>query len=217
MAKSTFTFNDTDKQRIKDAVANAEQRTSGEIVVFFVEQCDEYETVPVRGALVFIITTLIVIGLLSVTWLLPFHASAVQIAAIAITIGAMGYLSAKYIPALKRSLISYSQMQYRVKQRAFNAFLQEEVFNTVDRTGILIFVSHFEHMVEIVGDSGINAKVQQAEWEAVVEKIVLGIKQGDTVQGLIDGISLCGELLERGGVAKPPQNPNELPDDLRIE
>jgi len=96
------------------------------------------------------------------------------------------------------------------------AFLTEEVFSTENRTGILIFISHFEHIVEVIGDTGINAKVDQAEWSKVVNLIVSGIKEKDPVGGIIKGVQRCGELLEQAGVDKPPDNPNELSDDIRI-
>ena len=39
---------------------------------------------------------------------------------------------------------------------AMAAFVEEEVFSTRDRTGILLFLSLFEHRVVVLGDSGIN-------------------------------------------------------------
>ncbi|MEJ2005991.1 MAG: hypothetical protein P8X57_13750 [Cyclobacteriaceae bacterium] len=96
------------------------------------------------------------------------------------------------------------------------AFLTEEIFATENRTGILIFISHFEHVVEVIGDSGINEKVDQGEWDRVVRLIIEGIRDKDPVGGIEKGIAKCGELLEKAGVNKPPDNPNELSDDIRI-
>jgi putative membrane protein len=95
------------------------------------------------------------------------------------------------------------------------AFVAEEVFNTKDRTGILIFLSLLEHQVLVIGDSGINAKVQQAEWDSVVHTIVEGMKAHKPADGLIAAIRQCGELLHREGVAIKPDDKNELSDKLR--
>ena len=96
------------------------------------------------------------------------------------------------------------------------AFLTEEVFSTENRTGILIFISYFEHIVEVIGDTGINEKVNQEEWVYVVDLIVDGIKKKDPAGGIVRGVERCGELLKTAGVDKPPDNPNELSDDIRI-
>lgn len=216
MTKSKFLFTEKEKQQIKEAVESAESRTSGEIVPYFVEQSDSYDAAPFRGALIFMIGALFTAGILSYTWSLPFPITPLEIIIFTLAMGAMGFVLVRYIPSLTRILTPTELMQQRVEQKALNAFLEEEVFNTERRTGILIFVSHMEHAVEVIGDSGINAKVKPEEWEAVVKLIIEGIKANQPVDGLLKGIRLCGELLERAGVNKPPQNPNELPDDIRL-
>ena len=47
-------------------------------------------------------------------------------------------------------------MDHTTRQRAENAFLEEEVFNTTQRTGIMIFISFFEHEVIVMADRGIK-------------------------------------------------------------
>ena len=70
-------------------------------------------------------------------------------------------------------------------------------------------------MVEVIGDSGINQKVDPKQWEEVVRLIVAGIKKGDPTAGIVAGVQRCGELLSQAGVDKPAGNPNELSDDIR--
>jgi putative membrane protein len=96
------------------------------------------------------------------------------------------------------------------------AFVDEEVFNTRDRTGILVFISTFEHRIEVLGDVGINEKVSSDEWADIVEHIRDGIKQGRFVDGVIDGIGMCGHLLEKSGVEIRGDDKNELPDAVRF-
>lgn len=216
MARSKFTFSEQEKQQIKEAVEVAERKTAGEIVPYFTEQSDEYEVVALRGAIIFIIAALFITGLLSYTWALPFPITPLEIIIFTLAMGALGFFLTQYIRPLKRLMIPGELMRERVQQKALMAFLAEEVFKTEKRTGILIFVSHFEHTVEVIGDSGINAKVDKKEWQAVVKLIVEGIKHDKPAEGLVKGIHLCGELLERGGVNKPVGNPNELSDDIRL-
>ena len=107
-------------------------------------------------------------------------------------------------------------MAKSVETRASQAFLSEEVFNTANRTGILLFISHFENRVEVIGDKGINQCVEQSDWNNIVTDMVKGIKQGRLTDGIVSGILDAGELLAKAGVYKP-ENPNELFDGLRTE
>ncbi len=209
-------FTQEDKDRIREAVANAEGKTSGEIVTYFVEKSDEYEEVRLRSTLMFTAAPLFLLAIMSYAWLLPFQVTPLEVAIIAVAMGVLGYILPGISSGYKRLLLSNGRLQNAVERRAMAAFLTEEVFSTENRTGILIFISHFEHLVEVIGDTGINEKVDQSEWEHVVGLIIDGIKTKDPVGGIIRGVTRCGELLETFGVDKPPENPNELSDDIRI-
>ena len=80
----------------------------------------------------------------------------------------------------------------------------------------MLFVSLFEHRIEVVGDAGINQKVTQEAWSNVVLSIRDGIKTGKLAAGLVAGIDQCGALLEQSGVEIQPDDTNELSDDLTI-
>lgn len=128
---------------------------------------------------------------------------------------AVGFLLASFVPAVKRWLAGDEMLDLRARQRAEMTFLEEEVFRTRDRTGILIFVSLFEHRVVVVGDGGINALVQPGQWDGIVAEVVAGIRAGRPGDALVAAIRQCGELLERHGVARRADDANELPDELR--
>ena len=215
MAKS-FSFTEQQKQAIREAVQTAEQKTAGEIVPFFVQSSDDYEESNVRAALVFGILALGIMAVLSFSWSLPFAITPWEVAVAGIGAGVIGYILSKSIDPIRKLFTSSEQMLEKVEIRALQAFLSDEVFNTKDRTGILILVSHFEHMVEVLGDSGVNSKVKKEDWQEVVELIVTGIKNNDPTSGLVNGINKCGELLHSSGVDKPAGNPNELSDDIRL-
>jgi putative membrane protein len=127
---------------------------------------------------------------------------------------ALGYL-AVLVPALRRWLAGDDLLDLRTRRRAEAAFLEEEVFRTRDRTGILLFVSLFEHRVVVLGDSGINARVAPGEWDEVVRLAVEGIRRGRPGEGLAAAIAACGRLLARPGLERLPDDTDELPDELR--
>ncbi len=213
---ATFQFSESEKALIKDAVSEAEKATSGEIVPYFVNASDKYEETNLRMALYFALIALGLAGILSYSWSLPFVITPLEVVAFTIVLSATGYLVSKFVDPIRKSLTSKETMEERVQQRALTAFLTEEVFHTENRTGIIIMISHFEHMVEVLGDSGINKKVDQKDWQHVVEIILEGIKSGKPAEGIANGVKKCGELLVAAGVDKPAGNPNELSDDIRL-
>lgn len=208
-------FSSADIERISAAVRDAESRTSGEIVPYVVAESDDYEEAEWRGAA--LLGTLALTGtaihdFVSARWLLFGPA---EVALAGLLAGALGLLLVKFVPALKRLLAGRSLMRYRVQQRAAEAFIAEEVFATRDRTGILLFVSVLEHQVLVVGDGGINRKVEKFEWEGVVQQIIAGIRAGKAVEGVVGAIRSCGELLQRAGVERRPDDTDELGNRLR--
>lgn len=213
---AVFQFTESDKALIKNAVSEAEKATSGEIVPYFVNSSDKYEETNLRVALYFALMALGLAGVLSYSWSLPFVITPLEVVIFTIALSAIGYLVARFVDPVRKWLTPSEIMIERVQQRALTAFLTEEIFHTENRTGIIILVSHFEHMVEVLGDSGINAKVNQKDWQHVVDVILNGIKAGKPAEGIAEGVKKCGQLLVAAGVDKPAGNPNELSDDIRL-
>ncbi|NNF04241.1 MAG: hypothetical protein HKN17_07225, partial [Rhodothermales bacterium] len=130
--------------------------------------------------------------------------------------GALLWFAASRLPSFKRVLIGRNAIDRAVHSRAIHAFVEEGVFNTRDRTGILLLVSLFEHRVEVFGDSGINAAVSPDDWGDVVDEVIKGMRKGDAPGGLIRGIERCGELLEKKGVDARVDDVDELSNRPRI-
>jgi putative membrane protein len=216
MLKPETLFSEQDKKRIADAVKDAERRTSGEIVPFVVGRSDSYPEAWLRAGALFGFLALFVFALADMgtdLWL-PFgFAESGVIVILAFGLGAVLTL---FSPAFKRLFIAGGIMQQRVDERAALSFIDEEVFNTRDRTGILIFISLFEHRVRILGDTGINAQVKQEEWDAVVQVITDAIRNSAAASGMLEAIGMCGELLERHGVEIRPDDSNELDNRIRF-
>lgn len=209
-------FSPQDQKRISQAIAGAEGRTSGEIVPYYVAASDGYPEAVWRGAAIGMLVTLAgVYGLYQFTELwYPFGME--TLSALVIVGGAAAALLVSLIPGLRRILAGRAALEHRVRSRAMQAFVEREIFETRDRTGVLIFISNFERMVIVLGDSGINARVKQEEWQSVVARVVQGIKQGRAADGLLEAIALCGELLKRRGVALRNDDSNELANELIV-
>lgn len=99
----------------------------------------------------------------------------------------------------------------RSRQRAIEQFEQQGIGDTAERSGILIYVLLAEHQVEIVADTGIAAKVGQAEWDALCHGMTGLFGEGRYRDGALQGIAQATRLLARHFPART-DNRNELPD-----
>jgi putative membrane protein len=209
-------FSPSDLERISQAVKVAERKTSGEIVPYVVDQSDLYEEAEWRGGALLGAVALVCIAVLHLTSETWHGLGPAEIGII--TIGAMGLgvMLTHRFSTVRRFLTGNDAIEHRVAQRAAQAFISEEVFQTKDRTGILLFLSLLERKVLVVGDSGINQKVDQSEWEDVVVSITRGIAEGKAADGFIEAIGKCGQLLQKRGVARRRSDRNELSNKLRL-
>jgi putative membrane protein len=127
----------------------------------------------------------------------------------------LGYLIAG-VDAVGRRLIPEDHIERSVRLRAEAAFLEEEVFATRDRTGILVFLALFEHRAVILADEGIHRAVPKDEWQQVIDDLITGIKAGRAAAALVEAITRCGGLLEQYEVERRPDDEDELSDAPRI-
>lgn len=216
----TFTLTDADRTRIQDAVRAAESQTSGEIVPYIVSRSDVYASARWRAGLMGLLLGALIgfsLAQFNQTWGFGWLYTNWGVVVMMFVWGAAAFLAAWFVPAITRFFAGYMVLNRRVEARAAEAFLAEEVFNTRDRTGILLFISLLEHRILVVGDSGINAKVKQEEWDAIVKRIKRGIKEAQFVDGLVEAIKMCGELLQHKEVVIKPDDQNELADTVRFK
>ena len=212
-----YPLSESDLSNIRDAVAEAEGRTSGEIVPFVALRSSNYEIAVWRAAAVLALASCGLVILLEFVyqgWRLAWLQTPVNQALLVTIAGASGALIAAFVPAAKRLFAGRARMAEGVRRRAMEAFVDKEVFATRDRTGILLFVSLFERRIEVLGDSGINQKVSRSDWAAIVDRIREGIKAGKLAEGLVSGIGMSGALLQQSGVEIRPDDTNELADDV---
>lgn len=224
-------FSDADLAAIRDAAQSAERRTSGEVVTFVVERSGAYPEAPLRGALLGAALGLAaaLVGLrLYAPWGAPLWGSAgwgdsilsvnpvLWIAAGALAGAVVGYGSVGFIAPLRRLFAGRASIDEQVRRRAASAFVEEEVFATRDRTGMLLFISRFEHRVVVLGDAGINAKVEPSAWSGIAGGLASGINSGHATEAVIEAIEACGKLLEDAGVERRDDDIDELPNAVRI-
>jgi len=214
------TLKEEDLERIKAAVKNAEEKISGEIVPVLVERSGDYLIALYKGSLIGAALTFVSMVVLdrfvindAVNTL--FY-DPVFILLIVILGGVLGAVVPYFSDPVKRLLVAKRYQDLATRQCAENAFLEEEVFNTRQRTGVMIFVSFFEHEVIVMADKGISKIVDQKQWDKIVQDLIKDIRNGRVVEALETGIKQCGDILLEKGFRKTVDDVNELRDDLRV-
>ncbi len=208
-------FSPSDLSDIKEAVKEAESKTSGEIVPFFAEASHHYKEWIWLGSFLGG-----AIGGLALFVVDKGHFSSWTLDSIdAITFvwsGALlGMVLPFFISKLRLFLVPYNSKAFFVNLKAKEAFLDEEVFRTNNRTGILIYISLYERIVRILPDSGIASIVPKSDWDEAVNLIVHGMKTGKKKEGIVASILFCGNLLVKYGVKIQKDDKNEISDEIR--
>lgn len=207
-------FSERDREAIRAATAAAERKTAAELVVCVVERCDPHSEAPWKAALI------------GAAWGATFAAAAAWVAGaravpayLWILIGAqlglaVGWLASRF-EVVARRLIDREALESRVGGRAAEAFLEQQVFATQERTGVLIFIALFEHRVVVLPDQGISARVDPNAWDSISRELANGIRQGAATRALVHAVDRCVEVLMRHGVPGPDAT-NQLSDEPRF-
>jgi len=210
-------FTEDERARIADHVADVEAHTAGEVVPYVVMQSDTYPVARWRGAAVAILLALTVASALSVAGTGGVIAESRVLVPILFGMGATGALTAGAVPPLVRTLAGAQTLDRAAHRRAMQAFVDEEVFATRERTGILMFVSLLEHRIEVIADVGISEQVDPATWSAIAEAIRAGLASGSLAEGLIGGLTRCRTILDDAGIERRADDTDELPNTIREE
>ena len=97
------------------------------------------------------------------------------------------------------------------RARAIEMFAHLRVWDTAHNSGVLIYVQAVDRHIEIIADRGINAKVEQRQWDAIAGRMQADFRAQRYEAGVIEGMREITALLARHF---PPTgaNPDELPD-----
>lgn len=217
-------FTEEEKAAVKEAVTLAEKRTSAEIIPAITASSGRYDRAEdifgiVAGLAVTALAWLYFQGISLVTddWhtypvltLNLFHLAVIFIA---------GFLAGTYaatrFPSLKLPFLMKKEMDEEIERGAAAAFHKCRVRGTAEGTGVLIYISLFEHRVRVFPDDSIKDQFSRADWEKICGVVTEGMRNGTPAKALCAAIGLCGDLL----AAKFPVragDADELPNELHI-
>jgi putative membrane protein len=216
-------FTEEDRKAVSAAVAEAEKKTSAEIVPVVATSSDRYERaedlIGLGTAIVAVASTWTQFQKLrpSSDWdgadELVFHLP--YVLAVMVAGFLIGLFAAKAIPRLKRLAASRRAMAGRVLIAAHHAFDALHVRDTAGATGVVIYVSLFERRVCVWADRAVSAKIPESEWKEACELLTRSLKEGRHSEGFVAAIRKCGDVLSKHFPIQPG-DVNELSNELRV-
>lgn len=196
---------------IAEAIRKSESGTSGEIYCVLARSSDSYFY---PSAFILVLTILLIgfgLSILLEAWWISIRLPVFLYAQILSTACALLVLA--LFPAIRILLVPRRLRYRRSHNAAIKQFLARNVHITAERTGVLIFVSLAERYAEIVADSGINSRVEQAAWDNIIRELVEAARDDRLAAGFVAAIGAVGSLLAEHFPPRPG-NPNELDDHL---
>lgn len=179
--------------RIGAAIAQAEAGTAGEIVCVVARASDGYFFHAAAVALTMLLAASLAVAFaLEHLWIglrLPVFAGAVLLAGLSL----LALL--KLAPVLRLGLVPRATRYRAAHDNAVRQFLARKIHRTAARTGVLVFVSLAEAYAEVLADGGIDAKVDQAAWNGIVEALTAAAGAGRLADGLVRAVEEAGLLL----------------------
>jgi putative membrane protein len=200
-------LNAEETARVAEHVARAERGTAGEIVVVLAERSDGYERH--RAAASFTATLL---SALLLYFFVPALPELWVLCAEAPLMVLYWWLTGQR--SLTRALVPARLQRDAVLARAEQAFIEQGVTETRERSGVLLFLSETERRVELLADRGIHERVGTEVWQGLVANVVTAIRSGHAAAGITQAVDAIGVSLA-AHFPPSPDDVNELPDAPR--
>ena len=204
-------FTEEESRRVREAVATAESRTSGEIVVMVVSDSHDYPETRQGLALL----TALLLGLLTVKGVAPlFWWSGdplwLFLGVFLCLFMGLGFLL-PYVPLLWRWAIPAERARFEVEREAVLNFYSKGLQHTREATGVLLFISVLERRVHILADRGISRVFPQGTWEGLIQDLTAGIRAGQAATVTVATVERLAVMLT-GSFPAGPEGDNELED-----
>lgn len=200
-----------DHARIAEAIRKAEAETSGEIYAVLARSSDDYFFAAGFVATCGILIASVFAAFLAHWYWFDIRLPIFGLAVLAAFVSAMVLLW--FVPSIRMLLVPRRIRYKRAHLNALQQFLARNVHITEQRTGILLFVSMAEHYAEVIADAGINARVEQEEWNAIVSTLIHHASRAAVGEGFVEAIGQAGKLLSHHFLAGD-DDVNELDDHL---
>ena len=209
MQRASKSFSDEQRKQIDRAVAEAEAKTSAEILPVVATASGRYDR-PEDIVGLWLAMIAVIAG-----WLLlppAENESGNWGAVVACVVGAtlasrIGWLRLLFTPKC--------QMRDEVMARASSVFFDSRVHHTAGATGLLVYVSLYERMAAVLGDRSVVDKLGQHTLDELCAVLTCELRDAHPAEAVCRTIAAAGEKLA-SVLPRAEDDVNELPDGLVI-
>ncbi len=197
-------------RKLESAVATAEQRTRGDILVVVEGSSETYRDVD-HGLAALAATA----ALFAVVFLPHIEVDHLLVLPLLAAIYVAVLAIARRVPLLRRAFTSRTRRIRAARRGARLAFFEENVAASPARCGVLLYYSLLEDDAEILADVGLDGLVSRDAWEGIERRIRQGGRPLD--EALLFAVAEIGAELAR--VAPPNADGlavERLPDHARV-
>lgn len=210
-------FSEEERTRVAQRIGEVETGTDAEIVCAVATESGRYDRAEslcgILFSLIFLISAhkVMASGSWEETVSVPLSLQALLVA--------LGFLLgnwlASYVHGIRRLFVSRQEMIAEVDRSAHALFSVQGIGETRHAGGILIYLSLFEHRVEVLGGKTVMEKLEHADLEAIRDAILVEARRGQFAEGILAGIDrassrLCDVLPASG------QSGEELNNELLL-
>ena len=221
MPRASDFFNEEQRKQVERAVAEAEAKTSCEIMPVVATVSGRYDRPEDMVGLWMAIFAAIIVWLVFPrpsdelgSWSgMPFYVGLLTMVASIVVAFTAGAVAGSRIGWLRRLFTPRKQMSEEVPARARAIFFDKRVHHTRGATGLLIYISLFEHMAVVLGDQEVLGKLGQNALDRLCQQLTERLHQGEKADAICSVIAEAGEQLA-GPLPRAAADVNELQDTL---
>lgn len=212
-----------DRRKVNEAVAAAESQTSAEVVAAIAGSSGRYDR---AEDVVGLWTAILLLAAVWVVWPLeapehgswddPLHGRQLAAFAAAVVVGfVVGAVIGSKCWTLRRLFTPKFQMQEEVYARAKQTFFDQRVHRTAGNSGLLIYVSLFEHRAAIISDQSVLEKLGQPAIDELCRQLTDGLSRQLPIDAICATARAAGERLA-AVLPRAADDVNELDDALIV-
>lgn len=221
MQRASDLFNEEERKQVEKAVAEAEAGTSCEIVPVVATASGRYDRPEDMIGLWLAVIAAVVVWFMFPREVnepgnwggMPILVELLIMVASVLLAFFVGAMLGSRIGWLRRLFTPRRQMLDEVATRARETFFDNRIHHTSGATGILIYVSLFEHMAVVLGDQNVLDTLGQTFLDRLCQQLTSGLHQGNPLEAICGVISKAGEELS-DPFPRDEGDVNELQDTL---
>ena len=203
------------EEDVRARVARLEKARGVEIVTAIVARADSYPEVPWKafslGASLMALAAAI-LALFDPGW--DALSAVIETAIAVLAGGSVLALATIWITPFARLFIPAERREVEVRQYAQALFLENELYRTRRRDGILLLVGMLEHQVIVLADRGVAGKLAPDALNRVVAAVTEALTRKTLAEALLAGLQRLDEILEQHGFQAPAGDANEISDGV---